>query len=164
VEARSEAIAIYRDGSKKVQPVNTSNKESNSKTAETIASGSSRSQTAAAPSRRHARLASSQVLDRRARGYITVGLFEDNTPASCRHYAKEVRPLRMMDAFATSVSLLFQYGVPLSHLVEKFRAHALRARRMDRQSRDRLREVDRRLRLPLVGNRFLSEPGARSWG
>ena len=26
----------------------------------------------------------------------------------------------MMDAFATSVSLLFQYGVPLSHLVEKF--------------------------------------------
>jgi ribonucleoside-diphosphate reductase alpha chain len=26
----------------------------------------------------------------------------------------------MMDSFATSVSLLFQYGVPLPHLVEKF--------------------------------------------
>src|SRR5439155_6010496 len=55
-------------------------------------------------------------------GYITVGLFEDNTPGELFvTMAKEGSTLSgMMDAFATSVSLLFQYGVPLSHLVEKF--------------------------------------------
>ena len=31
-----KAIAIYRDGSKKVQPVNTTNKESNAKAVETV--------------------------------------------------------------------------------------------------------------------------------
>src|SRR5205823_4750570 len=55
-------------------------------------------------------------------GYITVGLFEDGTPGELFvTMAKEGSTLSgMMDAFATSVSLLFQYGVPLAHLVEKF--------------------------------------------
>ncbi|TMF60483.1 MAG: hypothetical protein E6I20_14145 [Chloroflexi bacterium] len=55
-------------------------------------------------------------------GYITVGLFEDGTPGELFvTMAKEGSTLSgMMDSFATSVSLLFQYGVPLVHLVEKF--------------------------------------------
>jgi ribonucleoside-diphosphate reductase alpha chain len=55
-------------------------------------------------------------------GYITVGKFEDGTPGELFvTMAKEGSTLSgMMDAFATSISLLFQYGVPLSHLVEKF--------------------------------------------
>jgi ribonucleoside-diphosphate reductase alpha chain len=55
-------------------------------------------------------------------GYITVGLFEDGTPGELFvTMAKEGSTLSgMMDAFATSVSLLLQYRVPLSHLVEKF--------------------------------------------
>ncbi|MGH2472831.1 MAG: LAGLIDADG family homing endonuclease [Candidatus Limnocylindria bacterium] len=118
-----KAIAIYRDGSKKVQPVNTSNKESNSKTVETIVE---RIVEVTRPQRR-------RLADTRAslthkfsieghEGYITVGLFEDNTPGELFvTMAKEGSTLSgMMDAFATSVSLLFQYGVPLSHLVEKF--------------------------------------------
>jgi len=55
-------------------------------------------------------------------GYITVGLFEDNTPGEIFvTMAKEGSTLSgMMDAFATSISLSLQYGVPLPHLVEKF--------------------------------------------
>ena len=55
-------------------------------------------------------------------GYITVGLFEDNTPGELFvTMAKEGSTLSgMMDAFATSISLSLQYGVPLAHLVEKF--------------------------------------------
>jgi ribonucleoside-diphosphate reductase alpha chain len=118
-----KAIAIYRDGSKKVQPVNTSNKDANTKTSETIVE---RIVEVARPQRR-------RLADTRAslthkfsieghEGYITVGLFEDNTPGELFvTMAKEGSTLSgMMDAFATSVSLLFQYGVPLSHLVEKF--------------------------------------------
>jgi len=118
-----KAIAIYRDGSKKVQPVNTTNKESNAKTVETIVE---RIVEVTRPQRR-------RLADTRAslthkfsieghEGYITVGLFEDNTPGELFvTMAKEGSTLSgMMDAFATSVSLLFQYGVPLSHLVEKF--------------------------------------------
>jgi ribonucleoside-diphosphate reductase alpha chain len=118
-----KAIAIYRDGSKKVQPVNTSNKESNSKTVETIVE---RIVEVTRPQRR--RLADTRAsLTHKFKiegheGYITVGLFDDNTPGELFvTMAKEGSTLSgMMDAFATSVSLLFQYGVPLSHLVEKF--------------------------------------------
>jgi ribonucleoside-diphosphate reductase alpha chain len=118
-----KAIAIYRDGSKKVQPVNTTNKESNAKPVETVVE---RIVEVTRPQRR-------RLADTRAslthkfsieghEGYITVGLFEDNTPGELFvTMAKEGSTLSgMMDAFATSVSLLFQYGVPLSHLVEKF--------------------------------------------
>jgi len=118
-----KAIAIYRDGSKKVQPVNTTNKESNAKTVETIVE---RIVEVTRPQRR--RLADTRAsLTHKFKiegheGYITVGLFEDNTPGELFvTMAKEGSTLSgMMDAFATSVSLLFQYGVPLSHLVEKF--------------------------------------------
>src|SRR2546423_5515821 len=72
-----KAIAIYRDGSKKVQPVNTSNKESNTKTVETIVE---RIVEVTRPQRR-------RLADTRAsltpkfsievhEGYITVRLFE----------------------------------------------------------------------------------------
>src|SRR5439155_22793760 len=55
-------------------------------------------------------------------GYITVGLFEDNTPGELfLTMAKGGSTLSgMMDASATSTSLSLQYGVPRAHLVEKF--------------------------------------------
>src|SRR2546426_6942994 len=117
-----KAIAIYRDGSKKVQPVNTSAKEANSKT-ETVAE---RVVEVTRPARRRLPDTRASLTHKFAieghEGYITVGLFEDQTPGELFvTMAKEGSTLSgMMDAFATSVSLLFQYGVPLSHLVEKF--------------------------------------------
>jgi ribonucleoside-diphosphate reductase alpha chain len=55
-------------------------------------------------------------------GYITVGLYEDGTPGEIfLVMAKEGSIISgMMDAFATSVSLALQYGVPLQVLCDKF--------------------------------------------
>lgn len=55
-------------------------------------------------------------------GYLTVGLFEDGTPGElfCT-MAKEGSTISgLMDVFATAISLALQYGVPLKVLVEKF--------------------------------------------
>jgi ribonucleoside-diphosphate reductase alpha chain len=55
-------------------------------------------------------------------GYITVGLYEDSTPGEIFiTMSKEGSTISgLMDAFATSVSMALQYGVPLRVLVEKF--------------------------------------------
>ena len=55
-------------------------------------------------------------------GYITVGMFEDGTPGEIfLVMAKEGSTISgLMDAFATSISLAFQYGVPLRALIDKF--------------------------------------------
>jgi ribonucleoside-diphosphate reductase alpha chain len=124
----TKAIAIYRDGSKKVQPLSTNADASNAKkkTEVPAAAETVRIVEVNRPERR-------RLPDTRAslthkfnieghEGYITVGLFEDGTPGELFvTMAKEGSTLSgMMDAFATSVSLLFQHGVPLPHLVEKF--------------------------------------------
>ena len=114
-----KAIAVYRDGSKKTQPVSTSDKGSNEKRAEVVV------QQVAMERRRlpdtRASLTHKFSIEGHE-GYITVGLFEDGAPGELFvTMAKEGSTLSgMMDAFATSVSLLLQYRVPLSHLVEKF--------------------------------------------
>ncbi len=55
-------------------------------------------------------------------GYITVGLYDDGQPGEIfLVMAKEGSTISgLMDAFATSISLALQYGVPLKALVEKF--------------------------------------------
>ena len=118
-----KAIAIYRDGSKKVQPLSTGNETSNSKK-EAVAAVTE-TVIVARPRRRlndtRASLTHKFTIEGHE-GYITVGLFADNTPGEIFvTMAKEGSTLSgMMDAFATSISLSLQYGVPLAHLVEKF--------------------------------------------
>ncbi len=56
-------------------------------------------------------------------GYITAGMYEDGTVGEIflTDIGKEGSTLRgMMNAFATSISIALQYGVPLATLVEKF--------------------------------------------
>ena len=118
-----KAIAIYRDGSKKVQPLSTGKETSNSK--KSAVAAVSETVTVARPRRRLADTRASlthKFTIEGHEGYITVGLFEDNTPGEIFvTMAKEGSTLSgMMDAFATSISLSLQYGVPLAHLVEKF--------------------------------------------
>src|SRR5579859_6656947 len=118
-----KAIAIYRDGSKKVQPLSTGKETSNSKKEATTAT--TETVIVARPRRRLADTRASlthKFSIEGHEGYITVGLFEDNTPGELFvTMAKEGSTLSgMMDAFATSISLSLQYGVPLAHLVEKF--------------------------------------------
>ncbi|MBI2773822.1 MAG: ribonucleoside-diphosphate reductase [Chloroflexi bacterium] len=114
-----KAIAIYRDGSKKTQPVSTSDKDSNTKKVETVVTVTQMERRRLADTR--ASLTHKFSIEGHE-GYITVGLFEDGTPGELFvTMAKEGSTLSgMMDAFATSVSLLLQYRVPLPHLVEKF--------------------------------------------
>ncbi len=55
-------------------------------------------------------------------GYITVGLFEDNTPGEVFvTMAKQGSTVGgLMDTIATLISLNLQYGVPLEAIVRKF--------------------------------------------
>jgi ribonucleoside-diphosphate reductase alpha chain len=121
-----KAIAIYRDGSKKVQPVSVNANASNTKTAAPSIVTIEKIVEVNRPQRRRLPDTRDSLTHKFSieghEGYITVGKFDDGTPGELFvTMAKEGSTLSgMMDAFATSVSLLFQYGVPLSHLVEKF--------------------------------------------
>lgn len=55
-------------------------------------------------------------------GYLTVGLFEDGQPGElfCTMSKEGSTISGLMDAFATAISLALQYGVPLKVLVDKF--------------------------------------------
>jgi ribonucleoside-diphosphate reductase alpha chain len=125
-----KAIAIYRDGCKRTQPLNTSASKSDDgvKGTRDARGNSIAPAPAAAPAPRRRKLPD----ERRAithkfsvaghEGYITVGLYEDGMPGEIfLTMAKEGSTISgLMDAFATAISLTLQYGVPLEALVEKF--------------------------------------------
>ncbi len=128
-----KAIAIYRDGCKRTQPLNTSaSKNDDSVKGTRDARGNTIAATApavaVAPGLRRHKLPD----ERRAithkfsvaghEGYVTVGLYEDGMPGEIfLTMAKEGSTISgLMDSFATAISLTLQYGVPLEALVEKF--------------------------------------------
>ncbi len=130
-----KAIAIYRDGSKRSQPLSTGKKkdegaEGSAEDRETIEA--LRRQLAAAqveaskPHRRRLpaeRTAVTHKFDISGHeGYITVGLYPDGQPGEIfLKMAKEGSTISgLMDTLATSVSLALQYGVPLRDVVNKF--------------------------------------------
>jgi ribonucleoside-diphosphate reductase alpha chain len=120
-----KAIAIYRDGSKRSQPLNTALDDK--KTARTIAVAASEAPSEPARAMRHKlpdeRRAITHKFDIQGHeGYITVGIYEDGTPGEIfLVMSKEGSTISgLMDAFATSISLALQYGVPLEVLVKKF--------------------------------------------
>jgi ribonucleoside-diphosphate reductase alpha chain len=110
-----KAIAIYRDGSKRVQPLSTGKEEKGTARAPVGAPYRRR-----LPDERQAITHKFSVAGHE--GYITVGLFEDGQPGEIFiTMSKEGSTLSgLMDAFATMVSLSLQYGVPLSVLIKKF--------------------------------------------
>ncbi len=120
----AKAISIYRDGSKRTQPLNTSkDKEADG------ARGFGRAELEAmarTPVRRKLpdeRQAITHKFDIAGHeGYITVGLFEDGQPGEIfLVMAKEGSTISgFADAFAQAISYALQYGVPLQALVDKF--------------------------------------------
>jgi ribonucleoside-diphosphate reductase alpha chain len=134
-----KCVAIYRDGSKRSQPLNT-RKGSDSSTA------AATTDTAALENRikelegevSKLRLEIGKPLRRRLsdtrtavthkfdiaghEGYLTVGLFDDNHPGELFiTMAKEGSTIGgLMDSIGTLTSLALQYGVPLEALVRKF--------------------------------------------
>jgi len=114
-----KAVAVYRDGSKRSQPLSTSRKQA-------TYSGQEVAEPAARPARHRLpseRAAITHKFDIQGHeGYLTVGLYEDGQPGEIfLKMAKEGSTLSgMMDSFATSVSVALQYGVPLRLFCAKF--------------------------------------------
>ncbi len=117
----AKAVSIYRDGSKRTQPLNTSK-------AAVIRAGVLEQATEAAPMpARHKlpdeRNSITHKFDIAGHeGYITVGLYEDGMPGELfLTMAKEGSTISgFADAFAQAISYALQYGVPLQDLVDKF--------------------------------------------
>jgi ribonucleoside-diphosphate reductase alpha chain len=113
----AKAVSIYRDGSKRTQPLNTS------KDAEKMGALAAE---AAVPRRRRLpdeRQSITHKFDIAGHeGYITVGLYEDGQPGELfLTMAKEGSTISgFADAFAQAISYALQYGVPLQDLVDKF--------------------------------------------
>jgi ribonucleoside-diphosphate reductase alpha chain len=122
-----KAIAIYRDGSKRTQPLNTA--DAKPKEQGTAKHGSAVPNPGAPAPKpfRHKlpdeRLAITHKFSVGGHeGYFTVGLYEDKQPGEIFiTMAKEGSTVSgLMDSFATAVSLALQYGVPLKVLCDKF--------------------------------------------
>jgi ribonucleoside-diphosphate reductase alpha chain len=122
-----KAVAIYRDNSKRVQPLSSGTGKGEKKaTAISSAAPQTIEKIVYRPIRR-------KLPDERAsvthkfsigghEGYITVGLYEDGTPGEVFiSMAKEGSTISgLMDTLATSISYGLQYGVPLKFFVDKF--------------------------------------------
>ncbi|MEW6434606.1 MAG: vitamin B12-dependent ribonucleotide reductase [Myxococcota bacterium] len=116
-----KAVAVYRDGCKRSQPLNTAKEAKKVEAA------------AVAPQVVVERVARMRLPDERRaithkfsiaghEGYLTVGMYENGQPGEVFiTMAKEGSTVSgLMDSFATAISLSLQYGVPLQVLVDKF--------------------------------------------
>jgi len=110
-----KALAIYRDGSKESQPLNTSSEAD--KTAAKVTAAPRRERL---PDTRRSITHKFNVGGHE--GYITVGLYDDGRPGELFiTMAKEGSTIGgLMDSFGTAVSMSLQYGVPLEVYVKKF--------------------------------------------
>lgn len=110
-----KALAIYRDGSKRSQPLATTMDKTTGKQVQIV----ERPLRKRLPAERSALTHRFEVGGHE--GYITVGLYDDGQPGEIfLRMAKEGSTVSgLMDAFATAVSLALQYGVPLQALVDK---------------------------------------------
>jgi len=123
-----KALAIYRDGSKDSQPLNTSTEADQAKDAALAREGAREGAAALAGKPRRERLPDTrQSITHKFsvanhEGYITVGLFEDGRPGELFiTMAKEGSTVGgLMNAFGTAISMSLQYGVPLEDYVGKF--------------------------------------------
>jgi ribonucleoside-diphosphate reductase alpha chain len=121
-----KAVAIYRDGCKRSQPLSTRREDAqDSRDAAPVVAALA---PAPQPGVRRVKLPD----ERRAithkfsvnghEGYITVGLYDNGQPGEIfLTMAKQGSTVSgLVDAFATGISIALQYGVPLKTLVDKF--------------------------------------------
>jgi ribonucleoside-diphosphate reductase alpha chain len=114
-----KAVAIYRDGSKRTQPLNTSKDKEENK-AEVAESIEPRPLRRKLPDERRSITHKFDIAGHE--GYITAGTYEDGQPGEIFiTMSKEGSTISgLMDSFATAISMALQYGVPLRVLVDKF--------------------------------------------
>ena len=111
-----KAVAIYRDGCKRSQPVNTG-REKTAEAAPVAAPGPHRRRL---PDTRPSLTHKFEVGGHE--GYLTAGLYPNGLPGEVFiTMAKEGSTVGgLMDAFGTAVSMCLQYGVPVRDLARKF--------------------------------------------
>jgi ribonucleotide reductase alpha subunit len=131
-----KAVAIYRDGSKKAQPLSSMGSATAKSGEKTGVIPSERSESrdllvdeaAAPPKAQRHRLPDERLSITHKfsvgghEGYLTVGLYKDGMPGELFiTMAKEGSTVSgLMDSFACAVSLALQHGVPLKLMCEKF--------------------------------------------
>jgi len=137
-----KAVAIYRDNSKRSQPLSAAGKKEDEKAPAAAAKAVPVPASAVASVAAETAPQQKELFERARReklpperksithkfsvggheGYITVGMYDDGKPGEIFiKMAKEGSTLSgIMDAFALSVSISLQYGVPLRALVDKF--------------------------------------------
>jgi len=116
-----KAVAIYRDGSKRLQPVSTDKHKDGKAKKGAEAAPAGRPFRRRLPDTRHSITHKFSVAGHE--GYLTVGLYEDGQPGELFiTMAKEGSTVGgLMDVIGTCTSMALQYGVPLITLVDKFR-------------------------------------------
>jgi ribonucleoside-diphosphate reductase alpha chain len=112
-----KALAVYRDGSKRTQPLN-AGKESGKSNVTSI--DAARPVRHKLPDEREAVTHKFSIAGHE--GYLTVGKYENGQPGEIfLRMAKEGSTVSgLMDTIATMTSIALQYGVPLKALVDKF--------------------------------------------
>ena len=126
-----KAVAIYRDNSKRSQPLSAAG-DKKLKTVETPAAAA-KEEVAATAQQELFRAGRRKLPNERNsithkfsvgghEGYLTVGKYDDGAPGEIFiKMAKEGSTLSgIMDGFALSVSIALQYGVPLRAMIDKF--------------------------------------------
>jgi ribonucleoside-diphosphate reductase alpha chain len=112
-----KAIAIYRDGSKAVQPLSTKSEKKDEAPVAVVAHGPVRRKM---PETRNSITHKFDIEGHE--GYITVGMFEDGQPGEVFvSIAKQGSTTAgLCEAFGRAISYTLQYGVPLRDLVQRF--------------------------------------------
>ena len=169
-----KAVAIYRDGCKKAQPLSA---------AGTATASSSKDDVGRAPSPAAVREAEDLNAPPRAtrhklpderfsvthkfniaghEGYITVGVYPNGQPGEIFiTMAKEGSTVSgLMDSFALAVSIALQHGVPLKLLCDKFKHTRFEPQGWSTHRRHRLRQLHHGLHLPLAGDALPDRPAA----
>ncbi len=112
-----KALAVYRDGSKRTQPLNAGKEEVGDNV---VSLEDRRPIRRKLPDERDAVTHKFSIAGHE--GYLTVGLYEEGVPGEIfLRMAKEGSTISgLMDTIATMTSIALQYGVPLKTLVDKF--------------------------------------------
>jgi ribonucleoside-diphosphate reductase alpha chain len=122
-----KAVAIYRDNSKRSQPLSAAGQKKDEKNAETAAGAVQAVQRELFPRAQREKMPAERASVTHKfsigghEGYITVGMYEDNRPGEIFiKMSKEGSTLSgIMDGLALTISLGLQYGVPLKVFVDK---------------------------------------------
>ncbi len=155
-----KALAVYRDGSKRTQPLNAGRDVEEAKTdaGEVVELDSFRPRRRKLPDERVASTHKFSIAGHE--GYLTTGLYEDGTPGEIfLKMAKEGSTVSgLMDTIATMTSISLQYGVPLKALVDKFSHTRFEPSGFTNNKEIPIAKSVMDYVFRHLGNRFLAEP------